>query len=99
MIPSRDWVRRHRWALIFLFPYYALAVILAAALVGAIGHVVIGLIFTDRTFAFLLRKGLYNGGFYGMIWSFGISFVICVVQAHGRPEEPSPVSKTDQDVY
>ncbi|MDP0499763.1 MAG: hypothetical protein Q7P63_06640 [Verrucomicrobiota bacterium JB022] len=94
-VPTPRWLQRNPRLTILLFPVYVVAIVAAGALLGAILHLGFGLIFTERTAGFLLRKGLFNGAFYAFIWSIGLSFVICIVQAHEAKRTASPGEKTD----
>ena len=67
------------------FLFLTTAITLAGALVGALLFIVVGTLFgMDLTPAQLIRNGLFDGGFFALIWAPGISFVTLIIQAHKR---------------
>ncbi|MEX0330499.1 MAG: hypothetical protein AB3N64_03660 [Puniceicoccaceae bacterium] len=56
---------------------------LAGAIAGAILFPVVGfLLGMDLSAGEMLRNGLYDGGFFALIWAPGLSLVICIMRVH-----------------
>lgn len=61
------------------------AMVAAGALLGALLFLLIGtLAGIGESPTARLLSGLYNGGFYLLIWAPGVSFVACLMLAHRR---------------
>jgi len=74
-------LQRWHWAAYFVF--WLVAVVLAAALVGAIGFSLLGPLFgSTRSVGEHAVAGARHVGFIALIWAPGIALVLCVVRAY-----------------
>jgi hypothetical protein len=72
-----------RWPLLFLA--YGLLTVAAGAIVGTVGFLLLGKLFTpDLSFAELARHGLRMGSIYAGVWAPGLAIVLCFM--HGKRE-------------
>lgn len=63
--------------------------ILGGALAGGVLFVVVGSIAgMEAGIGDLFRSGLWNGGFYLLIWAPGIAIILCVIRARNAAVEP-----------
>lgn len=68
---------------VLFFVALVCTIVLAGALLGAILFFSVGKLFgMDYSTNELLQNGLFDGGFYALIWAPGLSFVALVMRAH-----------------
>lgn len=83
-LPPAGLARRGWWWIGIWHGWVAL-IVAVGALIGAVLFPLIGsLAGMDYTVAAMLRRGVFDGGFYALIWAPGAAFVICVVQSRRR---------------
>jgi len=79
-------LQRCHWAVYFLF--WVAAVVLAGAVVGAIGFPLLGPLFGSMlTPTAHALAGARHLGFVALIWAPGIALVLCVVRANRNKQK------------
>lgn len=74
-------LQRWHWSAYFVF--WLVTVVLAAALIGALGFSLLGpLLGSTRTVGEHAMAGAHHVGFIALIWAPGIALVLCVVRAY-----------------
>ncbi|PWU05647.1 MAG: hypothetical protein C5B43_03025 [Verrucomicrobia bacterium] len=62
------------------FLCYTAAILGIGSVVGGILFVLIGMYFTEYTFFYLIKKGIWVGFRYAGVWAGGSAIVLCFVK-------------------
>jgi len=62
------------------FVYYTVIILGAGTVIGLILFTLLGPLFGEYSFSFLLKKGAWVGFRYAGVWAGGVSIVLCIIR-------------------